>query len=113
MYLLKFLQHVSWPKDFGNPKPKGSQQTQLIDDLSMSLDDSLHNNDNNNYKYKTNAAVPSAGFSKEQKRQWAKASEADRKQQARVQANADRSGSTKSLKEIYDDVKLKNKKEQA
>lgn len=26
------LQHLSWPADFGNPKPEGSKQTKLLDD---------------------------------------------------------------------------------
>lgn len=29
------LQHIKWPKDFGNPKPEGSKQTNLLDDSSM------------------------------------------------------------------------------
>jgi hypothetical protein len=38
----EILQHVSWPKDFGNPKPEGSKQIQLLDESSMSHDESLH-----------------------------------------------------------------------
>ena len=38
----QLLQHVKWPKDFGNPKPQGSKQKSLFDDSSMTHEDSLH-----------------------------------------------------------------------
>lgn len=44
----ELLQHIAWPKDFGNPKPMGSNQTKLIDDLYMSHDESSHSNSNSN-----------------------------------------------------------------
>ena len=113
------LQHVSWPKDFGSPKPEGSKQTQIFDETSMTHEGSSHSD----YDTDTDSDIDSdsnsdagkpRGFKKtittpEQRRAYAKAAQADRDQEARAQATAGRKGSTTSLSELYKERRLNGK----
>jgi hypothetical protein len=112
------LQRVSWPKDFGNPKPQGSKQTQLIDDSSMTHDESLHLNETKTEsKTKTETPAEAVGgfnkLNKAQKRNYALAVRADEALAIRAGESTERKGSLKSgyelAKERVEAIKHKSK----
>lgn len=103
----EILQHVVYPKDFGEKKPEGNKQQKLLDDSSMTHHIIMNNNNN---KYNHNAtASQSPGLNKKTYRAAVRADEElSKKEQTTKTRKSDNGIGYKKALSMAEALKQKN-----